>query len=181
MRSLLTLYQLLRRTMVEAAESRPGTNPDRCGFTIPFQSARDLLIRAEGVTEQRLGEIDHRLPSALLPARRLRVSTRKVKSPVTLSWFHGDGSTPPTCTGDQPSFHLTFALRERTPLDLAHELIASALDCESFREGLAPARLRTENLGDTLNEVREMITSYLGGLDLDRLVDRVADELGSES
>jgi hypothetical protein len=81
--SLLTLYQLLRRTMVEAAESRPGTNPDRCGFTIAFQSARDLLIRAEGITEQRLGEIGHRLLSALLPARRLRVSTRKVKSPIS--------------------------------------------------------------------------------------------------
>ncbi|MFI9323549.1 hypothetical protein ACIGXI_27745 [Kitasatospora aureofaciens] len=161
MRSLLTLYRLLRRTMVEAAESRPGTNPDRCGFTIPFQSARDLLIRAEGVTEQRLGEIGHRLLSALLPARRLRVSTRKSSPRDTLVVPRGRVHAP-TC-------------------DLAHELIASALDCESFREGLAPARLRTENLGDTLNEVREMITSYLGGLDLDRLVDRVADELSSES
>ncbi|MFF8919569.1 IS4 family transposase [Streptomyces sp. NPDC015032] len=81
--SLLTLYQLLRRTMVEAAESRPGIDPDRCGFTIAFQSARDLLIRAEGITEQGLGEIGHRLLSALLPARRLRVSTRKVKSPIS--------------------------------------------------------------------------------------------------
>ncbi|WAX82171.1 hypothetical protein [Streptomyces sp. KMM 9044] len=32
--SLLTLCQLLRTAMVDAAESRPGTDPDRCGFAI---------------------------------------------------------------------------------------------------------------------------------------------------
>ena len=32
--AMLTLYQALRTVMVEAAESRPGTDPDRCGFTI---------------------------------------------------------------------------------------------------------------------------------------------------
>ncbi|MGW4386271.1 hypothetical protein [Streptomyces sp. NPDC004685] len=83
MRSLLTLYQLLRRAMVEAAESRPGTDPDRCGFTVAFQTARDLLVCAEGVLEQGIGEIGRRVLSALLPARRSRVSTRKVKSPIS--------------------------------------------------------------------------------------------------
>ncbi|MDX5563133.1 transposase [Streptomyces sp. ID05-04B] len=32
--ALLALYGALRTVMVEAAESRPGTDPDRCGFTI---------------------------------------------------------------------------------------------------------------------------------------------------
>ncbi|WBP91352.1 transposase [Kitasatospora cathayae] len=81
--ALLVLYQLLRRAMVEAAESRPGTDPDRCGFTIAYQTARDLLIRAEGVLEQGMGAIGRRVLSALLPARRPRVSTRKVKSPIS--------------------------------------------------------------------------------------------------
>ncbi|MFD4144122.1 IS4 family transposase [Streptomyces sp. NPDC058572] len=81
--ALLTLYQLLRRTMVEAAESRPGIDPDRCGFTIAFQTARELLVRAEGVFEQGIGEIGRRVLSALSPARRARVSTRKVKSPTS--------------------------------------------------------------------------------------------------
>ncbi|MET8538954.1 IS4 family transposase [Streptomyces sp. NPDC005065] len=81
--ALLTLYQLLRRTMVEAAESRPGTDPDRCGFTIALQTARDLLVCAEGVFEQGIGEIGRRVLSALSPARRTRVSTRKVKSPIS--------------------------------------------------------------------------------------------------
>jgi len=81
--ALLTLYQLLRRTMVEAAESQPGIDPDRCSFTIALQTARDLLVCAEGVFEQGIGEIGRRLLSALLPARRPRVSTRKVKSPIS--------------------------------------------------------------------------------------------------
>ncbi|MFB7557712.1 IS4 family transposase [Streptomyces brevispora] len=81
--ALLTLYQLLRRTMVEAAESRPGTDPDRCGFTIALQTARDLLVCAEGVFEQGIGEIGWRVLSTLSPARRSRVSTRKVKSPIS--------------------------------------------------------------------------------------------------
>lgn len=81
--ALLVLYQLLRRAMVEAAESRPGTDPDRCGFTIALHTARDLLVRAEGILEQGLGTIGSRVLAALLPARRPRVSTRKVKSPIS--------------------------------------------------------------------------------------------------
>ena len=65
--ALLTLYQLLRRTMVEAAESRPGTDPDRCGFTIALQAARELLTGAEGIFEQGIGNIGRRVLSALLP------------------------------------------------------------------------------------------------------------------
>jgi hypothetical protein len=81
--ALLTLYQVLRRTMVQAAESQPGTNPDRCSFTIAFQTAPDLLVCAQGVFEQGIGEIGCRVLSGLLPARRTRVSTRKVKSPIS--------------------------------------------------------------------------------------------------
>jgi Transposase DDE domain len=81
--ALLTLYPLLRRTIVDAAESRPGTDPDRCGFTIAFQTARDVLVCAVGVFEQGIGEIGRRVLSALSPARRSRVSTRKVKSPLS--------------------------------------------------------------------------------------------------
>ncbi|WP_327342261.1 IS4 family transposase [Streptomyces europaeiscabiei] len=81
--ALLTLYQVLRRTMVQAAESQPGTDPDRCGFTVALQTARDLLVGAEGVFEQGIGEIGRRVLSALSPARRGRVSTRKVKSPIS--------------------------------------------------------------------------------------------------
>ncbi|MEV0169023.1 hypothetical protein [Nonomuraea fuscirosea] len=85
--ALLTLYQLLRTAMVDAVESLPGTDPDRCSFTIALQSARDQVIQAAGVTSDDTtpgaGAIARAVLAGLLPARRLRVSTRKVKSPVS--------------------------------------------------------------------------------------------------
>lgn len=84
--SLLTLYQLLRTAMVDAAESLPGTDPDRCGFTIALHTARDQVVQAAGIVvggAERLGAIARRLLAELLPPRRPRVSTRKVKSPIS--------------------------------------------------------------------------------------------------
>lgn len=84
--SLLTLYQVLRSVMAEAAESVPGTDPDRCGFTIAFQTTRDQAIQAADVTATAVGQVGHigRRPLAdLLPPRRQRVSTREVKSPTS--------------------------------------------------------------------------------------------------
>jgi hypothetical protein len=84
--SLLTLYQLLRTVMVDAAESRPGTDPDRCGFTIALHAARDQVVRATGIvvdSNEESGVIAHRVLAALLPPRRPRVSTRKVRSPIS--------------------------------------------------------------------------------------------------
>jgi hypothetical protein len=83
--SLLTLYQLLRTVMVDAAESRPGTDPDRCGFTIAEHAARDQIVQATGIiidSNEKSGVIAHRVLAALLPPRRPRVSTRKVRSPI---------------------------------------------------------------------------------------------------
>jgi hypothetical protein len=84
--SVLTLYQLLRTVMVDAAESRPGTDPDRCGFSIALHTARDLVVRAADITACGIavvGAIGRRILANLLPPRRLRVSTRKVKSPIS--------------------------------------------------------------------------------------------------
>ncbi|MCE6996219.1 hypothetical protein LZG04_15645 [Saccharothrix sp. S26] len=84
--SLFTLYQLLRTVMVDAAESRPGTDPDRCGFTIALHAARDQVVQATGIiggSNEKPGIIAHRLLAALLPPRRPRVSTRKVRSPIS--------------------------------------------------------------------------------------------------
>ncbi|WP_196470253.1 transposase [Planomonospora sp. ID91781] len=84
--SVLTLYQLLRMAMVDAAESRPGTDPDRCAFTLTRHSARDQVVQAAGVTDDAavpVGVIARAVLSGLLPARRPRVSTRKVKSPIS--------------------------------------------------------------------------------------------------
>lgn len=93
--ALLTLYQALRAVLVEAAESVPGTDPDRCCFTIALQSARDHVVQAIGIVPDQpgsLGLIGRRVLARLLPPRRLRVSTRKVKSPMSrYSERHNDG------------------------------------------------------------------------------------------
>ena len=47
--ALLTLYQALRREMVTAAETVPGTDPDRASFTIALQTAIDTVTGADGV------------------------------------------------------------------------------------------------------------------------------------
>ncbi|WP_433635183.1 IS4 family transposase [Nocardia sp. CA-120079] len=86
--ALLGLYQALRIVMVDAAESRPGTDPDRCSFTIAFHTARNQVLTADGVVPTGtgsglLGRIGVRILGHLLPPRRQRVSTRKVKSPMS--------------------------------------------------------------------------------------------------
>lgn len=84
--ALLTLYRLLRTVMIDAAESRPGTDPDRCSFTVAFQTACGQVLQATRVTIEGVdpvGAIGHAILAALLSPRRPRVSTRKVKSPMS--------------------------------------------------------------------------------------------------
>jgi hypothetical protein len=52
--ALLTVYQALRRAMVTAVESRPGTDLDRASFTTALRTARDLLVHADGITDDTL-------------------------------------------------------------------------------------------------------------------------------
>ncbi len=47
--SLLALYQALRTVMVDAAKFLPGTDPERCCFTIALRAARDQVIQAAGI------------------------------------------------------------------------------------------------------------------------------------
>lgn len=97
--ALLACYQALRIAMVAAAESVPGTDPDRASFTIAFQVARDLLINATGVIStdaDPIGDIGRAVLAHLLPARRLRVSARKVKSPISRYHIQQDEGRPST-------------------------------------------------------------------------------------
>ncbi|MFJ8941099.1 IS4 family transposase [Streptomyces sp. NPDC102365] len=100
--ALLALYQALRTVMVEAAESRPGTDPDRCGFTIAIQTARDLVIQAAEVIRpaalntRTTGVIGNRVLAGLLPHRRPRISTRKVRSSVSRYAERQDDGRPDT-------------------------------------------------------------------------------------
>ncbi|MEV8561346.1 IS4 family transposase [Streptomyces sp. NPDC051917] len=80
----LIVYQVLRRAMTDAVESVPGTDPDRAGFTIALEAARDQIINAGGVLPDDTyaagsSVIGRAVLGALLPKRRARVSAHKVK------------------------------------------------------------------------------------------------------
>lgn len=95
--ALLTLYQLLRMAMVTAVESRPDTNPDRASFTTALQVARDQLVAASAILPDEhidlLGVIGRAVLATLLPPRRPRWSTRRVKN-ATSRYLNRDDRRP---------------------------------------------------------------------------------------
>ncbi len=98
--ALLALYQALRRAMVTAVETVPGTDPDRASFTIALETAKQTLTAAEGVVTadaDPTGRIGRAVLNALLPPRRPRVSARKVKSPLS-RWNKADPHRPTRST-----------------------------------------------------------------------------------
>jgi hypothetical protein len=95
--ALLTLYQLLRMAMTDAAATRPGTDPDRASFTTALQAAADQLITARNILPAAPGQpgaIGHAVLTSLLPARRPRYSARKLKCPITRYPGRGDDPRP---------------------------------------------------------------------------------------
>ncbi|RPK37542.1 hypothetical protein OG322_39770 [Streptomyces sp. NBC_01260] len=84
---LLAIYQALRSMMVTAVETAPGCNPDRAGFTVALEAARDTVVSVAGTTAAAapsgrpdlVGQIGARVLRALLPKRRMRLSARIVK------------------------------------------------------------------------------------------------------
>jgi len=98
--ALLTLYQAIRRAMVTAAESVPGTDPDRASFTIALETAKETLTAADGVITDDAGltgRIGRAVLDGLIPPRRPRVSVRKVKSPLS-RWNKADPHRPARST-----------------------------------------------------------------------------------
>jgi hypothetical protein len=97
--ALLALYQLLRMAMVTATGTRPGTDPDRASFTTALETAKDQLIAAAGICPpgpaDLPGAIGRAVLATLLPARRPRYSTRKVKCPLSRYPGRGGGGRPP--------------------------------------------------------------------------------------
>ena len=98
--ALLALYQALRREMVTAVETVPGTDPDRASFTIALQTAIDTVTAADGIIPADgtgNGRIGRAVLDGLLPPRRPRVSVRKVKSPLS-RWNKADPYRPAKST-----------------------------------------------------------------------------------
>ena len=107
--ALLAVYQAIRREMVLAAETVPGTDPDRAGFTTALQAALDTIASPQVLPAgQPLGRIGRAVLGALLPPRRPRVSIRKVKSP--LSRWHR--TTPRRPARSTPLTGITAALND---------------------------------------------------------------------
>lgn len=88
--ALLAVYQALRMAMTAAAESVPGTDPDRASFTAALETAREQVTAARGIAipadPGNTGRIGRAVLAGLLPARRARYSARKVK--CSTSRFH---------------------------------------------------------------------------------------------
>ncbi|MFF3735608.1 transposase [Streptomyces sp. NPDC002476] len=93
--ALLTVYQTIRRAMVDAVESRPGTNPDRASFTIALHAVREQVITAQGIISPAdvSGGVTRAVLTGLLPPRRARTSARLVKCPI--SQYTVTGQTRP--------------------------------------------------------------------------------------
>ena len=85
--AILTAYQAIRIAMADATATRPGTDPDRASFTVALHAARDQIIQAQGViaetTIDLAGTIGRAVLDQLMPARRLRLSPRAVKRPMS--------------------------------------------------------------------------------------------------
>ncbi|MGX4688313.1 IS4 family transposase [Streptomyces sp. JNUCC 63] len=82
---ILTVYQALIRTAVDAAAHRPGLDMDRLSFTVALNAARDQIVTASGVFPhgpvRLVGAIGRALLDNLLPAlRRRRMKARSLKS-----------------------------------------------------------------------------------------------------
>jgi hypothetical protein len=91
-------------------------------------------------------------------------------------WVHN----PHVANPDVPSLHLTFAIRERTPMWLAERLIAGAIGLASFRSIIRPGRLDAASLVQELQDVRSELIGYLDGLDLPQVAKFVNEAARSE-
>nr|WP_274522771.1 transposase [Saccharothrix sp. ALI-22-I] len=84
--ALLTAYQALRLAMADATMNHPTISPDRAGFTITLQTARDQIVRAAGViaatTVDLVGRIGRAVLADPLPPRRSRVGPPVVKRAI---------------------------------------------------------------------------------------------------
>ncbi|WP_240801815.1 transposase [Streptomyces sp. A1136] len=82
--ALLTFYQLIRIAITDAI---PDADPDRAGFSIALQTARDQVIQATGVIAGTVIDLASAIGRAVLdramPARRLRLSPRATKHPLS--------------------------------------------------------------------------------------------------
>lgn len=91
-------------------------------------------------------------------------------------WVHNPHVTDST----EDSVHLTFAIRERTPLWIAEQLVARAIEDPGFRRIIQPGDLDGEALVTRMGEVRQALIKHVQGLDLYCLARKVRDAARAE-
>lgn len=80
-------------------------------------------------------------------------------------WVHN----PHVVDANEASVHLTFAIRERTPVWLAEKLIAGAIEEPTFRRIITPGEIGGAALAERVRETRDALVTYLAALDMDEL------------
>lgn len=81
-------------------------------------------------------------------------------------WVHN-----PYNADDEPSTHLTFAIRERTPYWIAEHLISGTINDPAFRKVILPRTLHSEALPDVVTDTRNALVAYLQTIDPGALVE----------
>jgi ribosomal protein L16 Arg81 hydroxylase len=81
-------------------------------------------------------------------------------------WIHN----PYTKNADEPSIHLTFVIKERTPLWIAEQLTVTAIGDAAFRQAIPPNALTTDTLAARIEHTRTMLIEHLSALDLGAFV-----------
>jgi hypothetical protein len=85
--ALLTVYQTLIRTAVDAVDTSLDARPDRISFTVALQTAGDQVIAAVGIIipagDGLAGVIGQAVLNDLLPAPRNRGKARTKKNPTS--------------------------------------------------------------------------------------------------
>ena len=86
-------------------------------------------------------------------------------------WVHN----PHVTATDHPSLHLTFAIRERTPLWLAEQLTAGTIHDPRFRRILRPAEVTGPGLAAQIGETRDALVKHLTNLDPETIATSVRE------
>ncbi|MDG4792394.1 cupin domain-containing protein [Micromonospora sp. WMMD1082] len=85
-------------------------------------------------------------------------------------WVHN-----PFNAADEPSLHLTFAIRERTPFWIMEKLTSGAIEEVAFRQILLPVDIHGGALPGIVGATRDALVAYLRELDPGTLAERLRD------
>ncbi|MFC8621471.1 hypothetical protein [Streptomyces anulatus] len=74
---------------------------------------------------------------------------------------------PHTLDAKARSVHMTFAIRERTPVWIAEQLVGGVIERDAFRRGMLPGEITGPQLPRHVRDVRQALVEHLAGLDVD--------------